>query len=124
MLAQSTLKEGFQLAQNWGPVAVSLVGILFYALWNNLSIRKRAFDPVSNNSKKIDVLFDKTDKLFQKDAALDKSIQRKTCPKDVEDKLRNYQRKEVSDAQFNAINRELSDVKRLLADIHAKILSR
>lgn len=123
MLAQSTLREGLQVAQSWGPVGVSLVGIIIYAIVSNINIHKKAVTPVNDNANKIDRLFEKNDELFKMQARLDKEVEKKVSHLDVENKLVKYQLKEVCDTQFKSVELRLVHMETLLNDIHMKLVS-
>lgn len=100
MLEQNTLQEGLNLMQAWGPVATCFVAFFFYSLWSNFQTKKKAIDPI-----------------IKIHTELEKRVPREW----VEEKLKDYQLKEMANAYYDSINKRFDTLERLIKDLKRDI---
>ncbi len=110
MTEQHTIQEAVNLAQQWGPIgsAIFLVVIFIaYQIWSGLTLKKKALDPITKLLLELEKR--PTYDWIEKEFVACQQIRAQ------------YMRKDVADAQFNSLTRELDDIKTIVQEINRKI---
>ena len=103
MTEQQTIQDLAHTAEIWGPVGTAIFIIVIfiaYQIYSNVVVKKKAFDPITQI--KLD-------------------INDRPTYSQLVSRLKDYQLKEVAEAQLTGIEKRLSHIERLLNQINDKI---
>ena len=97
MIEQTTIKSGIDLLNSWGLIGSGAFIFFVYILYSNIIVKKKAFDPITK------ILVE---------------LEKRPTYGWIEDK---FQLKEVAKSEYEALKRELDDIKTIVQEINRKI---